>query len=153
MALLAGCDLIALPYAPSRESSSAAVRSALASGVPVAVTRIPLFDDVADAVARLPGGDVAAVAEGLAALLADPARRAALGEAATRWLADRAVPDIARRLQGMLRGLAAQRQLGVPLDGTTASATLAPAGEPDPAEQRLPRPGAGAALRTKKVPG
>lgn len=111
MALLAGCDVIALPYAPSREASSAAARSALASGVPVAVTPISLFDELGDAVARLPGGDAAAVAEGLATLLTDAAQRARLGHQAARWLADRAVPDIARCLHGLQLGLAAQRRL------------------------------------------
>ena len=117
-ALLAGCDVIALPYAPSLESSSAALRSALASGVPVAVTPIALFDEAGDAVARLPGATVDAVTAGLTALLDDAGQRAELTRAAERWLADRAIPDIARRLHGMLCGLAAQRQLGWPLDGT-----------------------------------
>jgi glycosyltransferase involved in cell wall biosynthesis len=116
-ALLAGCDLIALPYAPSRESSSAAVRSALASGVPVAVSPIALFDELGDAVARFADADPAAVAGGIATLLADPVRRAQLSETAALWAADRAAADIARRLLGLQRGLAAQRRLGVPLDG------------------------------------
>ncbi len=117
-ALLAGCDLIALPYAPSREASSAAVRWALASGVPVAVTPIALFEETGNATAKLPGEGAAALAEGLAELLADRDRRAQLGVNAAQWLAERAVPDIARRLHGMQLGLAAQRQLGVPFDGT-----------------------------------
>ena len=117
-ALLAGCDLVALPYEPSREASSAAVRSALASGAPVAVTPIALFEEAEGAVARLPGGSPAALAEGVAALLDDADRRAALGEAAQSWLAARAVPDVARRLHGLMLGLAAQRHVGAPFDGS-----------------------------------
>ena len=134
LALLAGCDLITLPYAPSREASSAAVRSALASGVPVAVSPISLFDELGDAVARLPGGDATAIAEGLASLLADPARRTQVARHAARWLADRAVPDIARRLHGVQLGLVAQRRLGIPLDGRLVQA-LSPR-DPDRRRER-----------------
>ena len=117
-ALLAGCDAIILPYAPSRESSSAAVRWALASGVPVAVSPVPIFDELGGSVARLPSDTPAALAEGIAALLNDRAARQHLGQAAERWLDDHARPGIARRLHGLLLGLAAQRHVGAKPDGS-----------------------------------
>ncbi len=104
--LLAECDVVVLPYQGSRESSSAALRTALGAGVPVAVTPLPLFDEAGDAVARLPGLDSAALAEGLIALLADAQRRMQVQVAAQHWLRDRDCRKVASRLQGMLLGLA-----------------------------------------------
>ncbi len=80
--LLGDCDLVVLPYQSSTEASSAAVRTALAAGVPVAVTPLPLFEEAEAATARLPGIAPAEIADGVAALLdgradAFPAREAA----------------------------------------------------------------------------
>ena len=107
LALLGECDVVTLPYQASRESSSAALRTALCAGVPVAVTPLALFDEAADAVARLPGFDAAALAQGLGALLADAPRRMAVQVAALRWLAERDCATVAARLQGLLLGLTA----------------------------------------------
>ncbi len=48
-------DLILFPYQKTGESSSAAVRSGLASQIPVAVTPLSIFEDVDKAVYKLPG--------------------------------------------------------------------------------------------------
>ena len=118
LALLQDCDVIALPYQPSKEAASSALRTALTARVPVAVTPIALFEEAADAVARLPGHDPASLAAGLAALLADDAARNALNERAGAWLARHDIAAVAGRLHGMMRGLAAQRRVGAPLDGS-----------------------------------
>ena len=109
--LLAGCDLLALPYAPSKEASSAALRGTLTAGVPVAVTPIDLFAEADAAVFRFDGIDAAAVAAGLDRLLRDPALRAALQDAARGWIAARQWPDVARRLDGLVTGLVHTRAL------------------------------------------
>ena len=106
--LLTGCDVIALPYQRSKESSSAALRSALVTGIPVAVTPIPLFDEAEGAVFRLQGTEPAAIARGLADMLADQDGRKALAAAAQGWLADRAAAKVAACLFGMVRGVVAQ---------------------------------------------
>ena len=117
-ALLRGCDVIALPYQRSKEASSASLRSALATGIPVAVTPLPLFDEAVGAVFRLPGLDAAPVELGLASLLGNTERRAALAAAARDWMDARALPGVARRLHGMLLGLAAQARFGQAADGS-----------------------------------
>jgi glycosyltransferase involved in cell wall biosynthesis len=114
---LCGCDLLVLPYEYSKESSSAALRTALGTGIPVAVTPLALFDEAVSAVAILPGSDVLSVARGIAALLDDQTERTRLQVAAQAWLGARAVSDIGRRLSGMIEGLAAQRRIGQPLNG------------------------------------
>ncbi len=110
-ALLAGCDLLALPYRPSLEASSAALRGAMTAGVPVAVTPIALFDEAGDAVFRFDDIDAHAVADGLDRLLLSADLRAGVRDRAQGWIADRSWPDIARRLDGLIAGLVRTRAL------------------------------------------
>ncbi|HVN02505.1 MAG TPA: hypothetical protein VMT68_20060, partial [Caulobacteraceae bacterium] len=106
-ALLRECDVVVLPHQGTKESASGAVRVALASGAPVAVTPIPIFDDVAAATYRLPGLDAASIASGVEALLGDPIERRRVQAAAAEWAGGYAWPVMAERLAGMLAGLVA----------------------------------------------
>ena len=106
---LSSCDLLVMPYAPTLESSSGAVRQALASGVPTLVSDLKLFDDLGDAVERLPSSTPEAIAARIDALLRQPASRAALQGRAQAWLEQHDWSLIAERLQGMLSGLHAER--------------------------------------------
>ena len=107
LALLAGCDVVVLPYRASLESSSAALRSVLAAGVPVAVTPLPLFDEANDAVVRMTGTDPAAISESLDRLLQDPARRNDASAAGRAWLLARSWNEVGRRMAGLIRSLSA----------------------------------------------
>ncbi|WP_428376063.1 FkbM family methyltransferase [Lichenicoccus sp.] len=109
--LLAGCEVIALPYRPSKEASSAAMRTALTSGVAVAVTPIALFAEANDAVFRFSGTDAASVANDLDTLLDNHDMCAALQQNAQDWMRARHWPLIAQRLFGMLTGLIRTREL------------------------------------------
>lgn len=64
---LAGCDLLVFPYQNTKESASGAVRMGVASGAPIAVTPIPIFDDINGAI-RLPGTSVDAIVKGIQAI-------------------------------------------------------------------------------------
>ncbi|NPD66248.1 FkbM family methyltransferase [Lichenicola cladoniae] len=103
--LLAMCDVLALPYLPSKEASSAALRTAMTAGVPVAVTPIELFAEAGDAVFRFAGIDASSVATGLDRLISDADLREQLQASAQTWIADRQWGDIAHLLQGMMTGL------------------------------------------------
>jgi glycosyltransferase involved in cell wall biosynthesis len=105
--LLNECDLIVLPYRETTESASGAVRVALASRAPVAVTPIRLFDDLGGAALRLPGCEVEDVVSGIMSVLEDDARRHEAIAASGRWLEDHDWKLMAARLQGMLTGLVA----------------------------------------------
>jgi len=50
IATLAKCELLVFPYQNTKESASGAVRMGVAAGVPLAVTPIPIFDDVEGAI-------------------------------------------------------------------------------------------------------
>ncbi|HME26375.1 MAG TPA: glycosyltransferase [Acetobacteraceae bacterium] len=117
-ALLAACDAVVLPCRLARETAGTALRAALASGAPVVVADPSLFDEAGGAVARCAGVSEAAFTAALSDLLADRAARANLQQAGRKWIGERRWEDIARRLQGMLLGLAAQR--AVPLPAVTA---------------------------------
>lgn len=62
---LTHCDLIVFPYQHTGESASAAVRFGIASGRPVATTKLSIFDDVKDAVFQLPGTQPIDIAHGI----------------------------------------------------------------------------------------
>lgn len=106
---LAHAEIIVYPYQSTSESASGAVRYGLAAGKAVAVTPLPIFDDVADITFALPGTEPAQLAAGLVAL-AGKLRR---GDAQTEQMLQRgrdwrnvhAYPVLGRRLAGMLRGL------------------------------------------------
>lgn len=103
---LQAAELLVFPYQQTQESSSAAVRWGLASGRPVACTPLAIFDDVADAVAFLPGTAPAELAQGVRALLDDSARRQGLQENAGAWLAAHDWPRLSLRLKGLIDALA-----------------------------------------------
>lgn len=109
--LLRGCDLIVLPYRESEESASGALRTALASLVPLAVTNVSIFEEVEGAAAWLTPEDPPRLAEEIRALLADRAQREALQGAAAAWLAMHDWGRTAERLSGMIQGLIAERRV------------------------------------------
>jgi glycosyltransferase involved in cell wall biosynthesis len=107
IALLAVADLVVFPYQNTEESASAAVRMALSAGLPTAVTPLPIFADVADAVDVLPGTDAQALATGLAELLrrqAQPAARAAAEARARAHAERRGSRRLSARLYRMVQG-------------------------------------------------
>ena len=106
VATLQQADLIVYPYQQTHESASGAVCIGLATGRPVAVTPLAIFDDVADAVHRLPGTDPQALAAGIHALLKDPATLSAQTAKAAQWMASRQWPLLSTRLLNTLDGLA-----------------------------------------------
>lgn len=63
--LLAECDLYVHPYRATIEPTSGSVRYGLASGIPVAVTPNPIFDDLTEITFKLPGYTHKEMADGI----------------------------------------------------------------------------------------
>ena len=109
MALLAKADLIVFPYQQTGESSSAAVRSGLACGKPVAVTPLPIFDDVATAVHTLPGYSPEKMAQGISQILDaianDSVEIREKKIEAEKWSAVHQYSILSTRLYGMIQSL------------------------------------------------
>lgn len=116
LALLGEADLIVFPYQDTGESSSAAVRTGLATGRPVAVTPVPIFDDVAAAVYRLPGQAPDQLADGIRRIrqeIADGSEQVGRQAAqASRWCRAHRFTRLGPRLHGMLRALARRHHDG-----------------------------------------
>lgn len=106
---LGRADLIIFPYQNTGESSSAAVRYGLASGRPVAVTPMAIFDDVKQAVHYLPGQTAEDIAEGISRLANDFASREGYilekESSAERWRAAHRYSRLGGRLYGILEQL------------------------------------------------
>ncbi|SMB98229.1 Glycosyltransferase involved in cell wall bisynthesis [Thermanaeromonas toyohensis ToBE] len=117
LSLLADADLIVFPYQHTSESASGAVRYGLATGRPVAVTPLAIFDDVSPAVFYLPGFTPKEIAQGIKQLLLDIAADTepirAKKEVAKRWVKEHQYSRLGNRLYGMLCAL---RQGGAIID-------------------------------------
>ena len=107
--LLGQAELIVFPYQDTQESSSAAVRSGLAAGSAVAVTPLPIFDDVCDAVLRLPGTGIDEIARGIRQFLDDPELLQQTVQNSRIYCAERAWPVVSNRLLNIIDGIALQR--------------------------------------------
>ncbi len=107
--LLAGCDVVAMPYEPTLEASSAALRTVLASGRPTVVTPIEIFREADGAVHVARGTDAAAIRDGIETLLGDAALRARIAAAQTAWVEARSWTQAARQTFGMLDSLFCNR--------------------------------------------
>ena len=120
LALLSSADLVAYAYQATAESASGAVRYGLAAGKPVAVTPLPIFQDLEECVFKLPGTTPAQIAQGLETLAADAAAGSSefhdrLGRAQS-WRDSHAYPVLGRRLNGMLKGLVSDRLQRQPIN-------------------------------------
>lgn len=94
-------DLIIFPYQETGESSSAAVRYGLATGRPVAVTPLPIFDDVRRAVGELPGQSAEEIALGIADFIDSGGPQ----HEAERWREEHRYSRLSLRLQSILTQL------------------------------------------------
>jgi glycosyltransferase involved in cell wall biosynthesis len=107
--LLREADLIVFPYQETGESASGAVRYGIASGRPVAVTPLEIFDDVSQAVHKLPGCSPAAIADGISKILHEIQDKSEsveiIAASANRWRKQHNYSAIGQRLNNLLTGL------------------------------------------------
>jgi glycosyltransferase involved in cell wall biosynthesis len=117
LSLLADADLIVFPYQITGESASGAVRYGLSTKAPVAVTPLPIFDDVSAVVHRLPGQTPEDIARGIRKLIDDIAcNHVSIAEKdaeATHWRTVHSYKILSNRLYGMIQSLQQQRHLSV----------------------------------------
>ena len=104
LALLGEADLLVNPYQNTGESASGAVRYGLSSGRPIAVTPLSIFDDLGDAVFRMPGTTPQEMAQGIAAALEhledDTEIARGIRESALRWMEEH---DYSRHIDRLMR--------------------------------------------------
>jgi glycosyltransferase involved in cell wall biosynthesis len=105
IARLSPANVVVFPYQQTQESGSAAIKLGLASLSPVACTPLPIFDDGADVIHRLPGISPAAIAEGLKQLLSETSHSGERLARQTAWVDAHAWPLLSRRLDNLAKGL------------------------------------------------
>ena len=102
-------DLIVFPYQKTGESSSAAVRTGIASGRPVAVTPLPIFEDVGPCVFTLPGVSSSAISEGIKNILGELKEQTEYAtfilSESQKWRNAHDYSLLAKRLYGMIVAL------------------------------------------------
>jgi len=116
LTILSDADLLVFPHLATGESSSAAVRNGLATGRPIAVTPLPIFDDVRRAVFRLPGNTASEIAHGIGKLIDEVAKNdqkiIAKQAEADRWRDAHRYSRLGMRLHDLLRAIARTRDVG-----------------------------------------
>ncbi|NWO04419.1 MAG: methyltransferase domain-containing protein [Alteromonadaceae bacterium] len=102
---LAHCDLLVLPYRETPESSSGAVRTALACCETVAVTPAQIFDEVRDATLAIPGFNKAAITQTIQSTWAgeNAEQLADLHKARDAWIKQHEWPEAARKHQQLVQ--------------------------------------------------
>jgi glycosyltransferase involved in cell wall biosynthesis len=115
LSLLSSADLIIFPYQETGESASGAVRYGIATGLPVAVTPLAIFDDVSAAVHKLPGTTASDIAQGIQDIAAQIHSQSelfdAVDQASRQWRAEHSYTRIGRRIGNMLYSLWLNKQI------------------------------------------
>jgi glycosyltransferase involved in cell wall biosynthesis len=132
--LLNGCDLTVFAYQGSDESDSGAVRLGLAAGRPVATTPLAVFANLAGVVHQFSSGTTADIADGILALLRDPALCAAILRRQQEWINRNSWAAQAARIDDIIRaGFRAHHQVELRPPAPHRVEQLArPAGKSDP---------------------
>ena len=124
LARLSEADLIVYPYQNTGESSSAAVRHGIASGRPVAVTPLPIFDDVKGAVYQLPGCSSLDIALGILdirnKIIANEPGTADALTRAEQWRSQHYFPELSSRLYNLIVNMVREEQDGKPKIGQSS---------------------------------
>ena len=101
---LSSSDLVIFPYQSTNESASGAVRQGITSLAPVAVTPVPIFDDVLDVVYQLPGCSSTSIADGLIQWIND-CYGLPMNQNEINWRKQHSFKILSCRLQGIIRSL------------------------------------------------
>ena len=102
-------DCIVFPYQKTSESSSASVRFGLATGKPVLVTPLPIFDDVDQLVDYMPGTNSEEIAEGIISWF-DKSNNQSSDNKRKKLIQHRGFSKIAYRFYSLIRSLEINEQ-------------------------------------------
>ena len=101
---LSSTDLVVFPYQSTNESASGAVRQAISSLTPVAVTPLSIFDDVLPVVYKLPGTTPELIAQGLKDWSLNFLGNT-ITEQEIEWRKQHSFQKLGYRLQGLIKSL------------------------------------------------
>ncbi len=110
--VLQTADLIVLPYTTTKESSSAAIRFALAAQRPVMVTDLPIFSEFKDEVFKIESADPDVITEGIRAVLSSPEEVEKRVLKAKAYMQERTWDKVAKQYVSMLEEIREGRTEG-----------------------------------------
>jgi glycosyltransferase involved in cell wall biosynthesis len=120
--LLSAAEVVVLPYGPTLESASGAIRYPLACGRATITTREPIFEDVHDAVLQIPSADPREIAGAIELVLSDAGLRRSLEERAWRFAVEHSWPRVAREQLNSYRAARVAAVLGRPASPSSIEA-------------------------------
>jgi glycosyltransferase involved in cell wall biosynthesis len=124
MEKIRACDLLVFAYEATDESASGAVRFGIASGRPVATTRLPIFDDVKPAVFQVNGDTSSSLAVELGQLIAQLRQGGesidSKAAAADRWRADHSYDSVAAQLMGVIQAFVVESRVNAMISSSRA---------------------------------
>ena len=100
--LLQASDIIVMPYQETKESSSAAVRFALASSRPVLVTDNHIFDEFSSSVYRIPQCSPEEIAKGVLDLYKDEALQRRIVDGAKAMIEEMCWTNVSEKYEGLI---------------------------------------------------
>lgn len=107
--LIQASDIVTMPYQETKESSSAAVRFALACCRPVLVTENHIFDEFSSCVHRIPECSPEAIAKGIIDLYTDEALQNKITKAAKAMVEDMRWENVSEKYESLILELSAPR--------------------------------------------
>lgn len=109
LALLTDSDLIVFPYQRTAESASGAVRYGMAVERPVAVTALPIFDDLGEAAYVMKGTSANDIADGINYILSEISKKSTfasdVNQKAKSWCEQHDYRETGKRLFHMCKAL------------------------------------------------
>lgn len=109
--LLSGCDVNILPYDESNDSASGAIRTCLATMVPLIATRVKIFAELSDAVAWAQNNDPDELARAIRKLLKSSKMRREVQAGMYSWLHSHDWNRMASILERMVAGLVQEKRM------------------------------------------
>ena len=95
-------DVLVLPYGRTMESSSAAVRFAIAAGRPIITTQEKIFEDVREATYQIPGNDPELLAQAIRNVLTDATLARQLSHRARQFAQEASWQNVATKYLAQL---------------------------------------------------
>jgi glycosyltransferase involved in cell wall biosynthesis len=103
---LCRANVIVYPCQTTQESSSASVRAGLATGRPIAVTPLEIFDDVSDVVYTLPGTTPELMGQGIETMINNREITGRLMSKQNQWLLSHKWEVLGKQLGNIIKGCA-----------------------------------------------
>lgn len=105
MAHLQACDILVMPYKPTKESASGAIRFCMAVKRPIITTRQPIFDEFKECTYQIEASDKELIADAVRTLIRDEATQEAYTASIDRYIKETSWYATADKIYELYRSL------------------------------------------------